>query len=98
MTFFWFKMVRPIPVNAMEELIRVEKRDKEHLQLPDFPIMDLLEPTMTLAPPLIAPWMRTIAGEFPATAAESWARFVTVVVVPPAPPVVLLPLAIVTTL
>lgn len=51
--------------------------------------MDLLEVTLTLADPEMAPLTTTIAALLDPTAAVNWANVDTVVVVPPRPPVVL---------
>lgn len=59
------------------------------IQLPAAPTIDLLEPTRTWADPEIAPLTITIPAEVPETAASSSDSEVTVVVVPPAPPLVL---------
>jgi hypothetical protein len=58
-------------------------------QLPDFPTMVLLEPTITLALPVIFPCTIIMPGPEAPAAADNCATLVTVVVVPPAPPVVL---------
>ena len=60
-----------------------------HVQLPDLPMMDLLEVTLTLAEPEMAPLTTTTAALLDPTAAVNWANVDTVVVVPPRPPVVL---------
>lgn len=51
--------------------------------------MDLLEVTLTLAAPEMAPLTTTTAALLDPTAAVNWASVDTVVVVPPRPPVVL---------
>lgn len=52
-------------------------------------MMDLLEVTLTLAAPEMAPLTTTMAALLDPTAAVNWAKVETVVVVPPFPPVVL---------
>lgn len=53
-------------------------------------MMDLLEVTDTLAAPEMAPFTTMTAAPSALAAAEKAARLETVVVVPPAPPLVLL--------
>lgn len=60
-----------------------------HVQLPDLPMMDLLEVTLTLADPEMAPLTTMTAALLEPAAAVNWAKVDTVVVVPPRPPVVL---------
>lgn len=57
--------------------------------LPLRPIIDLLEPTMTLAAPVMVPETTTIRGVVSATALVSAANVLTVTVEPPFPPDVL---------
>lgn len=61
-----------------------------NLLAPDAPMMDLLEVTDTLAAPEMAPFTTMTAAPSALAAAEKAARLETVVVVPPAPPLVLL--------
>lgn len=60
-----------------------------NLQLPDLPTMVLSEPTCTLAAPLIAPCTTITRAPAEFAAAESCGSVLTVVVTPPAPPLVL---------
>src|SRR5262245_46507184 len=60
---------------------------------PGAPRIDLLDSTRTDSLPVIVPCTRMISGPAWPAAVRSWSTFVTVVVGPPAPPVVPLPVA-----
>ena len=62
--------------------------DIKGIQLPVFPMMVLSELTWTFAAPLMAPWTTMFRGPVELAAAESWGKVLTVVVGPPAPPLV----------
>lgn len=71
------------------ESVKHKKSNGRDLQLPAAPTIDLFEPTRTWAAPEMAPLTITIPAEVPETAAVSSDSEVTVVAVPPAPPLVL---------
>lgn len=80
-----------VPNNDVGLLVdgQADTRDVNLLE-PDAPMMDLLEVTDTLAAPEMAPFTTMTAAPSALAAAEKAARLETVVVVPPAPPLVLL--------
>lgn len=55
---------------------------------PLVPMMDLLEPTLTVAAPVMVPLIKTMPAESPAAADVRAASVVTVVTLPPFPPLV----------
>lgn len=59
------------------------------IQLPALPTIVLSLVTCTLAAPLMAPCTTTTLAPSALAAADSWGSVLTVVVVPPAPPLVL---------
>lgn len=79
---------RNLVSHATEKKV-VSTREEIDVQLPAFPMIDLFEVTFTLADPEMAPLTTMTAALLDPAAAVSCAKLVTVVVVPPRPPVVL---------